>query len=74
MLTSKEIKPELTDLPLAVENLNEELTRFRTTHITRKFERQDVENFFVFFYNLRSIIQELLKMEEKVFLLNKQPT
>jgi len=74
MLKSSEIKEELTDLPLAVDNLNEELTRFRMTRSTRQFDREDVEHFFVFFYNLRSVIEELLKMEDKVISLNDQPT
>lgn len=73
MLNNAEVIEELTDLPFAVKKLNEELTRFRMTRTTRKYEREDVEHFFVFFYNLRSIIEQLLKMEEKVISLNTQP-
>lgn len=59
------------DLRDAVNKLNEELNRFRLTHTTRNFERHEVEKFFVFFYNLRLVIEELLKMEEKVYSLMK---
>ncbi|CCB92218.1 putative membrane protein [Waddlia chondrophila 2032/99] len=55
------------ELREAVEELNKELARFRTTKATRKFERNEVEKFFVFFYNLRLVIEELIKMEEKVY-------
>lgn len=68
---SAKLRGEVTEeniekLPLAFAGLNEELNRFRKTHVTRQFEREDVEQFFVFFYNLRSLIEELLKMREKV--------
>lgn len=61
---SEEPSQELRE---AVNELNEELARFRTTKTTRKFERHEVEKFFVFFYNLRLVIEELIKMEERVY-------
>lgn len=55
------------ELREAVNALNEELARFRTTRTTRKYERHEVEKFFVFFYNLRIVIEELIKMDERTF-------
>lgn len=60
----KEPSQELRE---AVNALNEELARFRTTRTTRKFDRHEVEKFFVFFYNLRLVIEELIKMDERTY-------
>ena len=54
MLKKGEVKEDLVDLRQTASDLNEELNRFRMTQSTRGFERQDVEHFFVFFYNLRT--------------------
>jgi uncharacterized membrane protein YgaE (UPF0421/DUF939 family) len=59
--------PPSSELSESVAILNEELARFRTTRTTRKFNRQEVEKFFVFFYNLRLVIEELIKMEERTY-------
>lgn len=56
-----------SELRESVNALNEELARFRTTHTTRKFERHEVEKFFVFFYNFRLVIEELIKMDERAY-------
>jgi len=72
-LRRKESEKGSADLLLSLQNLEEELNRFRLTRTTRKFERKDVEHFFVFFYNLRSITEELLKLENKISELNKEP-
>lgn len=55
----------------SIEQLNEDLCRFRTTHTTRKFDRKEVEYFFVYFYNLRTVSEELLKVEEIVLRLKR---
>lgn len=47
----------------ALAALNEELLRFRNTRSTRRYDLQDVENFYVFFYSLRSIGEELQRIE-----------
>ena len=58
----KPIAP-LNGLDNAVRNLNDDLLRFRNTRTTRKFNLEDVESFFVFFYSLRNIAESVLKME-----------
>ncbi len=76
-LIIKRLKREYSEEPSeelreAVNALNEELGRFRTTKTTRKFERHEVEKFFVFFYNLRLVIEELIKMDTRVYHLLKR--
>jgi hypothetical protein len=39
--------------------LNQQLIRFRDTHITRKYSFHVIETYFFFIYNLKSIIKEL---------------
>lgn len=73
LLETGESGETLRDLRSAVEGLSEELHRFRSTRRTRKFNFRDVENYFVFFYNLRSIVEEMVKMEEKIQTLNLEP-
>ncbi len=63
--------PPTPELRNTVSSLNRELARFRTTQATRKFERQDVEKFFVFFYNLRVVNEELIKMNDRSYHLLK---
>ena len=50
----------------SLKSLNEELLRFRQTRATRKFSLEDVESFFVYFYSLKTIGEEVLKMEQTV--------
>lgn len=62
---NKLIKGESADfmtLQLALTAMNSDLIRFRDTHTTRKFNLEDVENFFVFFYRLRSIGEAIIAM------------
>jgi len=73
LLETGESGETLRELRAAVEDLSEELHRFRSTRRTRKFNFRDVENYFVFFYNLRSIVEEMVKMEEKILTLNFEP-
>jgi uncharacterized membrane protein YgaE (UPF0421/DUF939 family) len=44
--------------------LNDEAARHRKTWATRHFELEDVEAFFVYFYKLRSVGEELSKMQQ----------
>lgn len=53
-------------LKSSLKMLNEELLRFRATRATRKFNIEDVESFFVFFYSLRSIGEAIIKMGDHV--------
>lgn len=48
----------------ALKGLKEELLRFRNTRSTRRFDLEDVENFYVFFYSLRLIGEELQRIED----------
>ncbi len=50
--------------------LNDELQRFRTTRVTRNFELISVQNFFVLFYTLRAIVEELQKLETTLLQIN----
>lgn len=50
----------------AIKGLKEDLIRFRGTKTTRKFDLGDVEGFFVYFYGVGSITENLLKAEEIV--------
>ena len=50
------------ELELSLDNLNKELLRFRETHTIRKFSLQDVEDYYIFFYNLRYIGEVIVKL------------
>jgi len=56
----------LNGLDAAINNLNEDLLRFRNTRTTRKFNLEDVESFFVFFYSLRNVAESVKKMEHSI--------
>lgn len=47
----------------SLQSLYDELLRFRQTRTTRKFGLEEVESFFVYFYSLKAIGDEVLKME-----------
>lgn len=70
MLERLETTSPLGGLRQSLESLNEELSRFRTTRRTREFSFNDVENYFVFFYHLRAIVEELFRLESKIQNLN----
>lgn len=48
----------------ALTKLNAELIRFRETRSTRRFDLDDVENFYVFFYSLRLVGEELQRIDK----------
>lgn len=52
--------------------LNDELLRYRTTRTTRQFELPDVQNFFVLFYSLRAIAEELQKIDNCILFINRK--
>ena len=58
--------PPLDDLELASEALAVDLTRLRGARTTRGFDLEEVEGFFVYFYTLRTIAHELLKMRRHI--------
>jgi uncharacterized membrane protein YgaE (UPF0421/DUF939 family) len=51
--------PDLTELKATVKTLDVELLRYRETKATRAYHLTDVEGFFVFFYTLKAIAEEL---------------
>lgn len=69
-LTSKKKGSNSEELAAPLTNLSQELTRFRSTHTTGKFSLEDVESFFVFFYSLRSIANQLRKIQANVLSLS----
>lgn len=54
------------DLSIALKDLNEDLLRFRATRTIRKFNLEDVESFYVFFYRLRTIGEAVIKIGENI--------
>lgn len=49
-----------------LEKLNEELKRFREIQTTRLLSMQDAESFFVYFYSLKELAEEIIKIDYKV--------
>lgn len=70
MLITSTTSSEFVDLSTSLEKLKQELIRFRTDRPTRQFPWPDVQNFFVFFYSLKVIAEELKRMEKRVNRLN----
>lgn len=66
MIDGGNVNFTLDGLSEATQSLSTELKRFRSTRTTRKFNIEDVESFFVFFYSLRSIAEALIKMESQI--------
>lgn len=64
---SNDKKPEeLNNLLLAHENMQSDLSRFRNTQTTRKFNLTVVENFFVFFYTLDAIVLTIQQIHKEI--------
>jgi uncharacterized membrane protein YgaE (UPF0421/DUF939 family) len=72
MLRNANAIEQKTGLSTAISQLNDDLNRFRKSRATRNFERQEVEQFFVFFYHLRLLVEELIKMKETIVTLNSE--
>lgn len=64
MLEKEKVPLHIDELNTALQDLNRDLLRFRATRTTRKFNMEDVESFFVFFYRLRSIGETVIKLTE----------
>lgn len=64
LLDSQKASTHMPPLTAALNSLSQEMTRFRATRTTRKFSLEDVENFYVFFHSLRSIGEELIKLDD----------
>lgn len=50
----------------SLENLIEELKVFREMQVTTQLPIQDAESFFVFFYGLKALAQEVIKIDNKI--------
>jgi hypothetical protein len=64
----------LPDLNQSLTELKEELIRFRSRSGVKDFNLEDVESFFVFFYNLKSILLILRKIEMTIHSLITEKT
>lgn len=62
-ISNTNIERQTHDLPDSLKLMNEELLRFRQTRTTRKFNLDEVENYFVYFYSLKTIGEQVLKIE-----------
>ena len=56
--------PELGSLERSNEQLTKDLLRLRNDRPTRSFDLEAVEGFYVFFYSLRSVAEELIKIRK----------
>jgi uncharacterized membrane protein YccC len=70
MLMNLEQAGEVVDLNESLEKLKQELIRFRSVRPTRQLPWLDAQNFFVFFYSLKTIAEELRRMEKGIESLN----
>ena len=70
MLMSVEPAKDVVDLSDSLEKLRQELIRFRAVRPVRQIPWPDVQNFFVFFYSLKTIAEELRKMGKRIQSLN----
>lgn len=70
MLIAPQENVEALDLKESLEKLKDELIRFRSVSPTRHFPFPDVQNFFVFFYSLKIIVEDLRKIEKRIEELN----
>lgn len=66
IMKNEPAEPAAEALKQSIGHLNEELERFRGTRTTRKFNLEDVESYFVYFYSLKTIGDAVIKMEEMV--------
>ena len=73
MLKTQENPESFPDLQNAIDHLNDEINSFRTTRVEKKFQKTEVEQFFVFFYHLRSAMEQLRAIMEEVAEFNQDP-
>lgn len=72
-LSTGKFEGHLNELEDMQNQLKEDLTRFRSTKTTRKFNLQEVESFYVFFYSLNRLIDQLQEVSKKLeVLFNKK--
>lgn len=69
VLQGSSSQPELSELEAAVNGLDNELVRFRATRTTSKYELNDVEGFYVFFYTLKEAAEEIIKSRKEIAIL-----
>jgi len=70
LLTGEKLD-SMSHVLVASDALGLDLERFRSTRATRKFSFEDLENYFVFFFNLKQVVDELVEIEQKINGLNQ---
>ncbi len=66
LLEEDKTPSHLDELKVALKDLHEDLLRFRATRTTPKFNLEDVESFYVFFYRLKVIGDAVIKIAEYI--------
>lgn len=56
-------------LLIELKELNEGVQNFREQNATRKLSLEDAEDFFVYFYNFKMLVQEILRLDIKIYYL-----
>lgn len=56
----------MPDIEKGLDELKTEFARFRTTHSTRGYSLEDVENFFVFCYTLKEVLEILQSLKKNI--------
>lgn len=56
-------------LLIELKELNEGVQKFREQNATRKLSLEDAEDFFVYFYNFKILVQEILRLDIKIYYL-----
>lgn len=65
-LLSRSPSIDLVPLQLSSEKLSDALLGFRSKKITRQYELQDVESFFVYFFTLKALVHDLEKCKKHI--------
>lgn len=65
-LINKSQVMNLSELTVVHEKLTQELLRFRSKKVTRRFDLPEVEGFYVFFYNLNIFIKVMFKISNEL--------
>lgn len=71
-LSLRQSPGDLNKLENAIGQLQADLVRFRNTHTLRQFSLQDAESYYVFFFTLNAIAENVQKMAVKINELYKE--
>jgi uncharacterized membrane protein YgaE (UPF0421/DUF939 family) len=61
---NKVLENSLDELPTSFNDLKEDLVRFRGTRATRQFDWKEIEGFFVFFYSIGMVAEEIYRIRD----------